>query len=214
MLSPLLFEHRYDAKASPGGSIRYTVFQRSGISEWNYNGHECIFYISYFLNTGQFIRMLIPLQIVSFAVDPSTNAPMLLLKENGGERTISVPVGPSEAGAIAIKSLEVAPDHPLTIDLAKGILEGLGGRLEKVVIHDLVDQAYFSRLHIMTARGVHPIECRPSDAISLAMRCRSPIFVTEEVLRKSAGEIGSDSEKLRRSIANLDTIDFGRYYLE
>ena len=158
--------------------------------------------------------MLIPLQIVSFAVDPSTNAPLLMLKENGGERSISVPVSPSEVGAIAIKSLDVDPDHPLTIDLAKGILEGLGGRLEKVVIYDQVEQTFCSRLHIMTSKGVHPIECRPSDAISLAMRCRASIFATEEVLRKSAGEKGSDSEKLRRSIANLDTIDFGRYYLE
>ncbi len=158
--------------------------------------------------------MLIPLQIVSFAVDPSTGAPLLLLKENGGERTISVPVSPSEAGAIAIKSLNVDPDQPLTIDLAKGILEGLGGRLQKVVIYDLVEQAFYARLHVMTGKGIHPIECRPSDAVSLAMRCRAPIFVTEEVLRKSEGEKGSDSEKLRRSITNLDTIDFGRYYLE
>lgn len=159
-------------------------------------------------------NMLILVEVASFAVDQDRNAPLVILKERGGERTLPVSIGPFEASAIAIKSLNVKPDKPLTIDLAKAIMEQLNGKLDRVVIHDFVDNSYATRLHVVGAGGVHLLECRASDAIALALRCDAAIFVAERVFEKS--DMGAPSRKtsLRTTIRSIDTLDFGRYYLE
>ncbi|MDO5576863.1 MAG: DUF151 domain-containing protein, partial [Fibrobacter sp.] len=77
--------------------------------------------------------MLIQVEVVSFAVDPSRNIPVIILKETSGERTLPVAIGPLEASAIALESLKVPVEKPLTIDLAKIIMEQLGGVLSRAV---------------------------------------------------------------------------------
>ena len=159
--------------------------------------------------------MLILVEITSFAVDPSRNAPLLLLKECGGERTLPVPLGPVEASAIAIKSLNVKTDKPLTIDLVRAAVESLGAYLDRVVIYDYGNDTYSTRLHIVNNRNVSIIDCSASDGISLAMRCNAPVFVEEQVFGKKNGGDGlSDAEILRKNIRDTDTVNFGTYYLE
>lgn len=159
--------------------------------------------------------MLIPVEIASFAVAPSGGTPLLILKETSGDRALPIAIGPCEASAIAIKSLNVASERPLTADLARAIMEQLGGRLERVVIYDLVEQSFRARIHIMQGGRIHVIDCRPSDALALALRCSTPVFVDEAVFDKQRGETPhSERERLRENITNIDTIDFGRYHLE
>jgi hypothetical protein len=159
--------------------------------------------------------MLIPVEIASFAVDPSSGGPLLILMETGGERTLPVAIGPYEAGAIAIKSLKVTSERPLTIDLARALVEELGGKLDKVVIHDFTEQTFYARLYVVRGRSVHLVECRPSDAIALAMRCESPLYVENAVFDKiEAGNAHDEEEKLRRDISGIDTLSFGSYCLE
>jgi hypothetical protein len=158
--------------------------------------------------------MLILVEVASFAMDQDRNAPLVILKERGGERTLPVSIGPYEASAIAIKSLNVTPDKPLTIDLARAIMEQLSGRLDRVVVHDSAESSYMTRLHVVTADGVHLLDCRASDAIALALRCDAPIFVAERVFEKCQAEAGSEKCSLRNTIRSIDTLDFGRYFLE
>ncbi|NLE01629.1 MAG: bifunctional nuclease family protein [Fibrobacter sp.] len=158
--------------------------------------------------------MLIQVEIASFAVDPSRNSPLIILKEISGDRALPVPIGPLEASAIAIESLKVTPDKPLTIDLLKIILEQLNGTLNRVVIYDLVDQSLLARLQVINQNTMIFIDCRPCDAIALAMRCEAPIFVQDCVFDKSSPEKISEKDKLRRNIASIDTTEFGRYFLE
>jgi hypothetical protein len=157
--------------------------------------------------------MLIPVDIFSFAVDPSTHSPVIILKEQSGQRMLSITVGHLEASSIAIKSLNVTSERPLTIDLVKLTLEQLGGSLHRVIIYDLSGSTYLARLHIVQGASVHLVECRPSDAIALAMRCSAPIFVHDEVFAKSSTAL-SEKEKLQHNIASIDTLEFGTYYLE
>ncbi len=159
--------------------------------------------------------MLIPVEVASFAIDPSRNTPLVILKENSGSRSIAISIGPMEASAIAIKSLDVAPSRPLTIDLARIIMEDLGGRLEKVVVYDYIEDTFYAHLHIMANNRMYVIDCRPSDALALALRCKQAVFVEESVFGKNSPEQHrSDRDMLRQSISSMDTFDFGRYYLE
>jgi bifunctional DNase/RNase len=160
------------------------------------------------------VTMLVQMEISSFALDPGRNTPVIILREKGGERTLPVPIGPLEAGAIAIESLEVTPEKPLTIDLAKLILEQLGGRLHHVVIHDVINQSLQARLHLVSERGTGIIDCRPSDAIALGMRCGAALFVEEDILKKDTDEAESPSKTLRARLRSMDTIEFGSYFLE
>ena len=159
--------------------------------------------------------MLNKVEIASFTVDPSQNIPVVILKESGGERTIPISVGSTEASSIAIRYLDIASDRPLTIDLAKAILKELGGTLKRVVIYDLVELVFYANLHIATDRSVHVIDCRPSDAIALSLRCGCDIFVEDAVFEKNcAGRVVSEEEQLRSTITGIDTLEFGKYYLE
>lgn len=159
--------------------------------------------------------MLIKVEIISFAIDSSQNIPLVILKECNGERTIPILIGSSEASAIAIKSLDINPERPLTIDLANLIMMELGGILKRVVIYDLIDQIFLARLQITTEKHTHIIDCRPSDAIALALRCESNIFVDEIVFDKNDRNHSiSKKDTLKHTIANIDTLDFGRYYLD
>lgn len=159
--------------------------------------------------------MLIKVEIISFAIEPSQNLPLVILKECGGERTIPLVIGSSEASAIAIKSLNVVPERPLTIDIAMLIMKELGGVLKRVIIYDLADQVFYARLQIAKENSIHMIDCRPSDALALALRCNSTVFVDNNVFEKSKiNSQVSEKEKIRKNIANIDTLDFGSYYLE
>ncbi|MBD3317635.1 MAG: bifunctional nuclease family protein [Chitinivibrionales bacterium] len=159
--------------------------------------------------------MLIPVEIASFAVDAASGGPLIILKETGGVRTLPVAIGPYEASAIAIKSLKVTSERPLTIDLTKALMEQLGGVLDKVVIHDVSEQTLFARLYIFRGNNLHLVDSRPCDAIALAMRCETPVFVEDAIFEKTSEDGAlSEDEKLRSTIAGIDTLSFGSYYLE
>jgi len=159
--------------------------------------------------------MLIKVEIASFAVDPSRNTPVIILKDANGSRSMAIPVGPLEASAIAIESLKVKPEKPLTIDLVKLVMEQMGGKLERIVIDDYSDQSFIARLQINAGTKTILLECRSSDALALSVRCGTPIYVKESVFEKvNGGKTLSDKDKLRKTISSTDTLEFGRYILE
>jgi uncharacterized protein len=160
--------------------------------------------------------MLVKVEFASFAVDTGNNTPLIMLKEIGGDRMLPVPIGPLEASAIAIGTLNVKPQKPFTIDVAKGILEKLGGMLDRVVFFLAYDgPCLMARLYVGAQDSVHTFECKPCDAIALALRCRAPLLVREEVFEDYAEKDRvSEREKLRKHVAALDTLDFGTFYLE
>jgi bifunctional DNase/RNase len=159
--------------------------------------------------------MLVKVEFASFAVDPVSNVPFIILKEIGGQRTMPVRIGPLEAGAIAVETLRVSPLSPLTIDVAQSLMKKLGGTLERAVIGLSPSQGLVARLDITKNGAVHSIDCTPSDAIALALRCRAPLFAREAVFEKFSPKNGlSEGEELRARIAALDTLEFGTAYLE
>jgi bifunctional DNase/RNase len=158
--------------------------------------------------------VLIEAEVTSFALDAERNTPVIILQEKNGNRTLPVPIGPLEASAIAIESLDVKPEKPLTIDLAKLIMEQLGGSLRRIVIHDIIDQSLQARIHLSSDLGTGIIECRPSDAIALALRCRVAIFIEDHIFEKDTNGGSSPAQELRKRIRSIDTLEFGKYFLE
>ncbi|MDR0305489.1 MAG: bifunctional nuclease family protein [Chitinispirillales bacterium] len=159
--------------------------------------------------------MLIQVEITSFAVDPNRSIPLIILRELAGNRSIAVPIGPLEASAIAMHSLQVQTDKPLTIDLVKITIEQLGASLLRAVISDVQEQQFTAVLQIQAGSSVKVIESRPCDAIGLALRCNCPIFVKDTVFAKvNSDDELSEQENLRKHIKSIDTVEFGRFVLE
>ncbi|MBD3391420.1 MAG: bifunctional nuclease family protein [Chitinivibrionales bacterium] len=159
--------------------------------------------------------MRVPVEPASFAADPATGEPVVVLKAADSDRSLAIAIGTAEAAAIAMKSLDVAAQRPLTIDLAVAVIDRLGGRVESMVIYDLVEHSYLARINVVAGNALHVIDCRPSDAIALAMRCDAPMLVEDAVFAKSAtGTHDGERDGLADTVAGIDTLDFGRYHLE
>ena len=133
---------------------------------------------------------------------------------------LPIVTAPLEASAIAIKTLDVTTEKPLTIDVAKCILEELGGNLARVIIDAETGGALFAVLEITVRGMLRKITCRPCDAIALALRCEAPLFTRETVLEavgsNAAGKKDprNEADALRTGILHLDTLEFGRYHPE
>ena len=106
-------------------------------------------------------------------------------------------IGIFEAHAIAMKMEGIESPRPMTHDLLASTFEVLHGMVERVEVVDLVDNTYFARIYFQVRDQRYSIDSRPSDAIALALRAPSPIFVANHVLEKSKIEPSEDVEKVQ-----------------
>jgi hypothetical protein len=159
--------------------------------------------------------MLIEMSIKGLMVDPITNMPIVILKDKMGERVLSIWVGIFEANAIALQNENVATPRPMTHDLLRNIITDLDGSVDRVVVSDLKDNTFFAIIHL-TVRGERvAVDARPSDAIALALRTRSPILVEETVIDNAktvdfTAEPG-DNARLQKWLESLDPEELGKY---
>ncbi len=117
--------------------------------------------------------------------------------EDDAGRVLPMSIGPFEALAIHM-ALENSPtQRPLTHDLMRNLLDKLDGRLYRVVIDDLWNQTYYAKLYVHTKSGEVEIDCRPSDAIALALRTDSKIYVMDSILDGGFDDEGADDEEER-----------------
>lgn len=123
----------------------------------------------------------IQLVVLGLSASPANNnAYALILKESEGERRLPIIIGAFEAQAIALEMEGVMPPRPMTHDLIRTLLDQMGATLSEVYINDLVDGTFYAKL-IFDSLSVE-IDCRPSDAIAIAVRTGSPIFVSNEIM--------------------------------
>ena len=129
---------------------------------------------------------MIRLSLVGVRVEVPTNTPMVLLREDtSGGRYLPIFIGQPEATAIVFALNEMETPRPMTHDLFKNVLDGLGISLERIVITELREGTFYAELEMRDAAGAnHRISSRPSDAIALAVRFEQqvPIFANDEVL--------------------------------
>jgi bifunctional DNase/RNase len=110
---------------------------------------------------------------------------VVVLRETGGNRFLPIWIGQFEAEAIAMFLQEVEAVRPMTHDLLKNVLAGLGATLERLEIHDLQDDVFYARLILRSGHDQIEIDSRPSDGIALAVRAHAPIFVSEDVMNRA-----------------------------
>ena len=157
--------------------------------------------------------MLVEMFIKGLMIDPVTNMPIVILRDEAGERTLPIWVGPVEANAIAMQVENVAPPRPMTHDLVRNLLADLGATLTRVVISDLRDSTYFAYLQLSRDGDVLFVDARPSDALALSLRSKAPVFVETSVMDRSSAidtttsEAGS--ERLQKWLESLDPDDLG-----
>ena len=118
---------------------------------------------------------MIKMKVVGVTLDPVTNVPIIILKDQKNERTLPIWIGIFEASAIAIKLEGIQTPRPLTHDLLRTVIEILNGKVSRVVIDDLKDNVFYAKIFIKLGRKTVEIDSRPSDAIALALRTQSPI---------------------------------------
>src|SRR5262249_42154679 len=116
---------------------------------------------------------------------------VILLREVDGERSFSIVIGIFEATSIDRRIKRMPSPRPLTHDLVANVIENLGAELQDIFISELRDHTYFAKLRIRDEGELIEVDCRPSDAIALAVTARVPIYVAEDVL----GEVCNDEEE-------------------
>ncbi|MGJ3523161.1 bifunctional nuclease family protein [Nitratidesulfovibrio sp. D1] len=129
---------------------------------------------------------MVEMKVVGLSLDDATKAPILVLRREAGEELLPIWIGAMEAMAISIALNSVDVPRPLTHDLLLNTLRSLGAQLVAVDVVDLRDGTYFAELDILQGGTRTRVDCRPSDAIALALRADVPIFVSEDVLRRAA----------------------------
>lgn len=129
---------------------------------------------------------MVEMRVFGLTIDPQTKTPIVVLREVEGETVLPVWVGAMEAMAVSLVLNKESLPRPLTHDLLLMALKALKAGLVKVEITDLTDGVFFALLVLQSPGGLVRVDCRPSDAIALAMRAEAPIMVNEDVLRRAA----------------------------
>jgi hypothetical protein len=160
--------------------------------------------------------MQIEMNIKGLMIDPITNMPIIILRDEEGQRILPIWVGVFEANAIALQIENVQTPRPMTHDLLKNIIDDLSAQVERIVVTELKENTFYALIHLR--RNGHSIEvdARPSDAIALALRTRSPIFVEEAVIQnarsvENSRESSMDVTRLQKWLEGLSEDELGKY---
>jgi uncharacterized protein len=157
----------------------------------------------------------VQMEIKGLLLDPSSNVPIVILRDLEGTLFLPIWIGVFEANAIAMRLEKASTPRPLTHDLIGSLLERCGATLDRIVISDLQESTFFATLYLVQGGEELALDARPSDAIALALGAEAPIYVTREVLTKAqavdlATQV-SDEEAARKWLEDLDPEQLGKY---
>ena len=129
---------------------------------------------------------MVDMTIFGLAMDEKNQAPVLILKDQGGDRALPIWIGAMEAMAISLALNKVDFDRPMTHDLLLLSIQGLGGRVTGVEIVRLVEGTFYAEIVVDQGGEERRIDARPSDAISVAVRAEAPVRAAEAVLAEAS----------------------------
>jgi uncharacterized protein len=156
---------------------------------------------------------MIEMKVAGIALDAATRSPIVLLRDAADRRQLPIYIGQDQARAIIGALENQTPPRPLTHDLMVNIMEDWDMVLERVVIHSLQDNTFYAILTIRQGEAKKEVDARPSDAIAIALRTKSPIWVMEEVVADASIPVDRDADEAERQafrdfLANLRPEDF------
>ncbi len=174
---------------------------------------------------------LVQMTVAGITLDPTNNMPIIILKDLENSIAIPIWIGLVEASAIATELEGVELARPMTHDLLKSLIDELGGSLKRVVVTELKENTFYALLYLDKGGQTIEIDSRPSDAIALALRTKSKVFVAKEVIKNSQqldmdalenilsssdhesaqGEGKKSKDQWTEILENLKPEDFGKY---
>ena len=125
---------------------------------------------------------LVECEVMRLGLDRSNNSYVVILREKEGERLLPIWIGQAEAESIVIEMSKLKRERPLTHDLCKTLITGMGGTLRRIQITKVENRTYYAELHIRVNEKMIQVDARPSDSIAIALRFSAPIFAQEDLL--------------------------------
>jgi uncharacterized protein len=136
------------------------------------------------------------MELLGVRLELPANAPVVLLREQGGERRVlPIYIGPEEARAIALALEGVSTPRPMTHDLFRDVLGAVDVKVLRITVTDLRESTFFAELELQAGDKTVTVSSRPSDAVALAVRVDAPIFATESVLAAAAMPAAEEGEE-------------------
>ena len=158
--------------------------------------------------------MEIEMKIKGLVMDPISKMPIVLLEDPRGDKVLPIWIGVFEANAIALTIENIPTPRPMTHDLLRNILAHLNIVVERIVVNDVRNNTFFAAIHCRHEDREMIVDSRPSDAIALALRVKSPIFVEHAVVEKARGlkmdDASESGESLRKWLETLDETELGK----
>jgi len=162
--------------------------------------------------------IMVEMKVEGLTLDPLTNMPIIILKDLAGDKALPIWVGYFEANAIALEIEKINTPRPMTHDLLNNIISSLQAKVKHILVTDLKDNTFFAEISVIQNGSDMTIDSRPSDAIALALRSKSPIFVEEKVIEAAKSLDLPDPDKLQNQekkqwkdwITSIKPQDFGK----
>ena len=148
---------------------------------------------------------LIRLKVHGVLADPNTETQIVILRDEDHADILPIWVGTAEGNAIRLALEGIVTPRPMSHDLIRSMAEHLNIKVSRVVVTDVKNNTYYASIHLVSRESERIVDSRPSDAIALALRTNSPIFVAAEVLKQRGGG------NLDAWLEKLDTKNFGKY---
>jgi len=160
---------------------------------------------------------MIQMEIGGLGFDPRNLSPLVLLRDPEEMNFLPIWIGIFEAASIAMELQGVHPPRPMTHDLLKSIIEKFNAKVSKIIINDVKEGTFYATIELESQDGKKTIiDSRPSDAIALAVRTGTPIFVSEVVMMQAklvnAEKDAEETKKFKEFIDNMRPDDFTKYY--
>jgi len=161
---------------------------------------------------------MVEMKVEGLTLDPLTNMPIIILKDLAGDKALPIWVGYFEANAIALEIEKINTPRPMTHDLLNNIISSLQAKVKHILVTDLKGNTFFAEISVIQNGSDMTIDSRPSDAIALALRSKSPIFVEEKVIEAAKSLDLPDPDKLQNQekqqwkdwITSIKPQDFGK----
>lgn len=159
---------------------------------------------------------MVEMKVAGVILDSQSKHPIVMLRDLEERRALLIWIGEPEANSILMALEGIQPPRPMTHDLMQLVLDKFDASLQRIVITDMRDSTFFAQLEIDQSGKTLTIDCRPSDAIALALRAEATIFVNEAVMAANAIPINPASEdeeekKFKEFLENVKPGDFGKF---